>query len=36
LLVVNDNNFPATGGRSSTARDPTEWIWLRLPAAAQE
>ena len=36
LLVVNDNNFPATGGRSSTARDPTEWIWLRLPAAARE
>ena len=36
LLVVNDNNFPATGGRSGTARDPTEWIWLRLPAAGRE
>ncbi|MFO1425960.1 MAG: esterase-like activity of phytase family protein [Steroidobacteraceae bacterium] len=31
LLVVDDNNFPATGGRSATLRDPTEWIWLRLP-----
>ncbi len=31
LLVVNDNNFPATGGRGTAARDPTEWIWLRIP-----
>ena len=29
LLVVDDNNFPATGGRSTTDPDPTEWIWLR-------
>lgn len=29
LLVVDDNNFPAAGGRSATEPDPTEWIWLR-------
>ena len=29
LVVVNDNNFPAAGGRSSVAPDPTEWIFLR-------
>jgi glycerophosphoryl diester phosphodiesterase len=29
LLVVADNNFPATGGRSTTEPDPTEWIWIR-------
>lgn len=29
LLVVNDNNFPAAGGRSSVAPDPTEWIFLK-------
>ncbi len=32
LLVVNDNNYPATGGRGADVRDLTEWIWLRLPA----
>jgi glycerophosphoryl diester phosphodiesterase len=31
LLVVNDNNFPATGGRAPGVRDSTEWIWLRIP-----
>jgi glycerophosphoryl diester phosphodiesterase len=30
-LVVNDNNFPAVGGRSAGVRDDTEWIWLRVP-----
>ncbi len=30
LLVVNDNNYPATGGRGDAMRDSTEWIWLRL------
>lgn len=29
LVVVNDNNFPAPGGRSSVSPDPTEWIFLR-------
>jgi len=24
LIVVNDNNFPAAGGRSSVVPDPTE------------
>jgi glycerophosphoryl diester phosphodiesterase len=28
-VVVNDNNFPAAGGRSALAPDPTEWIVLR-------
>lgn len=32
LLVVNDNNYPATGGRGANVRDPAEWIWLRLRA----
>lgn len=31
ILVNNDNNFPATGGRGPEVRDPTEFIWLRLP-----
>ncbi|NBR18033.1 MAG: hypothetical protein EBT81_09220 [Gammaproteobacteria bacterium] len=29
LVVVNDNNFPAAGGRSPVVSDPTEWIFLR-------
>lgn len=35
LLVVNDNNYPATGGRGADVRDYSEWIWLRVgtPAA---
>jgi len=28
LVVVNDNNFPAAGGRSSVVPDQTEWIFL--------
>ena len=31
LVIVNDNNFPASGGRGLSTGDPTEWIWLRLP-----
>ena len=31
LLVTNDNNYPATGGRSAEVKDANEFIWLRLP-----
>ena len=31
LVVVNDNNFPAGGGRPGVPRDPTEFLRLRLP-----
>ncbi len=30
VVVVNDNNFPAKGGRGAGVNDPTEWIWLEL------
>jgi len=30
VVIVNDNNFPATGGRGPTITDSTEWIWLEL------
>jgi hypothetical protein len=30
VVVVNDNNFPATGGRGANVPDATEWIWLEL------
>ncbi|MCS7059353.1 MAG: esterase-like activity of phytase family protein, partial [Meiothermus sp.] len=33
LLVLNDNNYPATGGRGPEVKDANEFIWLRLPAA---
>ncbi|GAO75737.1 esterase-like activity of phytase family protein [Meiothermus ruber] len=32
LLVANDNNYPATGGRGAEVKDANEFIWLRLPA----
>jgi glycerophosphoryl diester phosphodiesterase len=32
ILVVNDNNFPDTGGRGAVL-DRTEWVWLRLGQA---
>jgi hypothetical protein len=32
LLIVNDNNYPGTGGRSPTVADVSEFIWLRLGA----
>jgi glycerophosphoryl diester phosphodiesterase len=30
VVIVNDNNFPAKGGRGATVTDATEWIWLEL------
>ena len=30
VVIVNDNNFPATGGRGANVPDATEWIWLEL------
>ena len=30
VVIVNDNNYPATGGRGATVTDATEWIWLEL------
>jgi hypothetical protein len=30
VVMVNDNNYPATGGRGATVKDATEWIWLEL------
>ncbi|MDP9766334.1 esterase-like activity of phytase family protein [Deinococcus enclensis] len=32
VLVVNDNNFPATGGRGAAVKDRTEFLWLKLDA----
>lgn len=33
IAVMNDNNFPATGGRSATAPDVNEYLEIRLPRA---
>ncbi|WP_162865681.1 glycerophosphodiester phosphodiesterase family protein [Deinococcus wulumuqiensis] len=33
LLVVNDNNYPATGGRGADVKDQTEFLWIKLPTA---
>jgi glycerophosphoryl diester phosphodiesterase len=30
LVVVDDNNFPAKGGRGANVPDATEWLWLEL------
>jgi hypothetical protein len=30
VVIVNDNNYPDTGGRGPTVTDATEWIWLEL------
>lgn len=30
VVIVNDNNYPATGGRGPSLTDATEWIWLEL------
>jgi glycerophosphoryl diester phosphodiesterase len=30
VVIVNDNNYPATGGRGPAVKDATEWIWLEL------
>lgn len=35
LVVVADNNFPAAGGRSASAPDPTEWLWIRARGDAR-
>jgi glycerophosphoryl diester phosphodiesterase len=32
VVVVNDNNFSAKGGRGPSVTDATEWIWLELAA----
>jgi len=31
LLVTNDNNYPATGGRGPEVKDANEFIWIKLP-----
>jgi len=30
VVVVNDNNYPAMGGRGPNVKDATEWLWLEL------
>ncbi len=30
ILVANDNNYPATGGRGATVKDVNEFLWLKL------
>jgi hypothetical protein len=30
IVLANDNNFPAGGGREGAARDATEFIRLKL------
>lgn len=30
LLLCNDNNYPATGGRGDGVKDVTEFIWVKL------
>ncbi len=30
VVIVNDNNYPATGGRGVGVKDATEWLWLEL------
>lgn len=32
VVVVNDNNYPDTGGRGLGVKDATEWLWLELAA----
>jgi glycerophosphoryl diester phosphodiesterase len=32
VVIVNDNNYPAAGGRGVGVKDATEWIWLELAA----
>jgi hypothetical protein len=32
LVLVNDNNYPDTGGRGVGVKDATEWLWLELAA----
>ncbi|PRY52951.1 hypothetical protein BCF74_12922 [Knoellia remsis] len=35
IAVMNDNNFPATGGRSATIPDQNEYVEIRLGAPLQ-
>ena len=30
VVLVNDNNYKASGGRGANVTDATEWIWLEL------
>jgi hypothetical protein len=30
VVIVNDNNFPARGGRGPGVPDATEWLWLEI------
>jgi len=30
VVIVNDNNYPDTGGRGPTVTDATEWLWLEI------
>jgi hypothetical protein len=30
VVLVNDNNYPDTGGRGLGVKDATEWVWLEL------
>jgi glycerophosphoryl diester phosphodiesterase len=30
VVIVNDNNYPAKGGRGANVTDATEWLWLEL------
>ncbi|HTU67861.1 MAG TPA: esterase-like activity of phytase family protein [Steroidobacteraceae bacterium] len=30
VVIANDNNYPAKGGRGPNVPDATEWIWLEL------
>ncbi|HEX5162550.1 MAG TPA: esterase-like activity of phytase family protein [Steroidobacteraceae bacterium] len=30
VVVVNDNNYPDTGGRGPAVTDATEWLWLEI------
>jgi glycerophosphoryl diester phosphodiesterase len=33
VVIVNDNNYPAKGGRGPNVPDATEWLWLELGAS---
>ena len=35
LIICNDNNYPATGGRSLEQRDATEFVMLRVEIAPE-
>ncbi len=32
ILVANDNNYPATGGRGKDVKDTNEFLWIKLDA----